>query len=1134
MKKTLFIVLFLFSMVFVPNAFAGNSFVSIVNPIRGNDFWDLKDQKPETALLGQISILEKHKLSTTWLIRFDALENEKIVDELVNRVEDEKGLFLEVTPSWADNAKIEYRKSTIWHAAGSAFLTGYERNEREKLIDTAFVKFKSIFGYFPSSVGAWWIDSYSLGYMQEQYGITSALIVSDQYSTDNYQIWGQYFGTPYYPNKNNALHPAQTLENKLPIVILQWAPRDPVNAYGSGVYESTHSVQANDYMDYHKLDNTYFSKLLDIYTKQQFNQFSHVVIGLENSYPWGKYRDEYNKQIEILAGRQNSNQLKIVLQKDFASWYKKIFPQLSPEHLIIADDPLGSYKKSVWFMNPFYRAGWFLNEDGSVFRDIRQYIEGEEELCFWRSCSSVNFATFATRVLDDVTYGSKWVIDKGRIRDFSVSKEPDGYLISYINEAGNLRRIEFLARDIKIDEKISTIDGAILNVIKEDGNLIQNEKVETGSFSWSIVSVFSKSVKFILFWVLAVFIPGFVFLDKKMSCPEKLFLSGAIGFVLLTVVFYMISLLNIRFLIFLYISASFLLFLKLRPFHELKFRFSNLKKIHLIAFLIIILGTIFQTIPTLKSGLTFPYGLGFWGPNTHDGIWHISLINELVKNVPAQNPIFANTILINYHYFYDLTVAATHFLTKIPNFDLVFRFYPIVFSLLLGIGSYLLAQKLFKNNLSAVLGLYLVYFSGSFGWIVDFLKNKSFGGESAFWANQSISFNLNPPLAISIIVLIAFLLLIKNIPTKNFKQGIFISALLLGCLMGFKSYGAVLAIGSLAIVSIVNLLKREFVYLYICVISTVLSLVIFISGFDIGQKLIVFSPFWFIHSMIDSPDRVGWARLSLARISGWETGNWFKFFSSEIISLFIFICGNLGIRLLSLASLINIKTFLKDNLLLFIFIFSILSFLIPILFIQSGNPWNTIQFSYFGLYMTAIVSGSVVAYLISRMPKLISFLFLLGVIILAPINSITTASYYTGSQPHALVSHKEIQALEFLSELEEGIVLTFPYDKKFKNKLLQPWPLFIYDSTAYVSALSKKSVYLEDESQNAILLTDYKKRLVASKDFFLKSSPEAKFLKENNIKYIYLPKIYNIRLDESSKVVKNIFENEEVKIYQRI
>src|SRR3989304_7336893 len=150
MKKLLLSLLLLLSAIFVPTTFAAeNAFVSIVNPVRGNDFWDSKDQNVETAVLGQTSILKKFNLPATWLLRFDALSNTNVIDELKKRSSDEKGLFLEITPTLTSEAGAQYRKSDSWHNAGSAFLTGYEREEREKLIDVSFEKFKSIFGAYP-------------------------------------------------------------------------------------------------------------------------------------------------------------------------------------------------------------------------------------------------------------------------------------------------------------------------------------------------------------------------------------------------------------------------------------------------------------------------------------------------------------------------------------------------------------------------------------------------------------------------------------------------------------------------------------------------------------------------------------------------------------------------------------------------------------------------------------------------------------------------------------------------------------------------------------------------------------------------------------------------------------------------
>lgn len=1144
MRKIIVLLLFLLSITLVPTILAqGDSFVSIVNPIRGADFWEIKDQKPETVILGQIEILKQFNFPATWLLRFDAMGNKSIIDALKNRVLDEKGLFLEVTPSWTDLAKVEYHKSASWHSAGNAFLTGYERLERERLIDIAFEKFQSVFGVYPSSVGAWWIDSYSLGYMQKKYGITAALIVSDQYSTDNYQIWGQYFSTPYYPSKNNSLHPAQVLENKLDVVIMQWAARDPLNGYGNGVMESTFSVQANDYLDYHDLNTEYFSSLADIYTKQQFNQFGHLVVGLENSYLWNEYSKEFENQIRTLLEKKNANQLAIVSMKDFAVWYKSTFPKLSPTQIIIADDPLGSFKKTIWFMNPYFRAGWFYNQDGSTFRDIRQYIDGEEELCFKVRCEAVNFATSATRVLDDVSFGHKWVIDQGKISDFKVERKGEEFVISYKNEAGNLRQIGLLPRDLSIDGKIFSIDSTILNAIKKENMVAKSPAVFDSSLQWSSVSVALKISQFLAFFILVIILPGLLlsssFLSKNTSALLRLFMSGAVGFAVFTFLFYITSLLRIEPLIFIYILINFILFIRFKYYNLLINLPKTVGSFNLILVSIILAGTIFQVIPTFKSGLNFTYGLGFWGPNTHDGVWHMALINQLTKSVPPENSVYSGTVLKNYHFFYDLLVAATNYLSGLPVADLIFRFYPAIFSLLLGIGSYYLVMRLFesrvgkiKAKVASLFSLYLIYFAGSFGWIVEFLRERHFGGESAFWVNQAVSFNLNPPFAISLVIMIAILHILLSSSLKG--KGKIIAIVLFGTLISFKSYTGILALVVLSVVAILKVFsKKDFSYFWIAFFSLIISGWLFLSNFEPSSALIIFSPFWFVHSMIDSPDRVGWIRLSLARTSSIALGQWPKFISAEIVSFLIFIFGNLGLRFLSFGLLFKVKEVFKDNVLLFIFVLTSLSIIIPILFIQSGNPWNTIQFFYPSLYTSALFAGVVMSYLVFKLNKALATILILIVLTLAPINSFVTASGYLGETPHAFVSLKELEGLQFLSNQPDGIVLTYPYDDKLKRNLNEPWPLFVYDSTAYVSAISNKAVYLEDEPQNQILLTDYKKRLVASKDFFLKPISEtSKFLQDNKIKYIYLPKIFNVRLDESTKLVKNIFENQEVVIYE--
>jgi hypothetical protein len=55
----------------------------------------------------------------------------------------------------------------------------------------------------------------------------------------------------------------------------------------------------------------------------------------------------------------------------------------------------------------------------------------------------------------------------------------------------------------------------------------------------------------------------------------------------------------------------------------------------------------------VKSGVYYGYGIGFWGPNGHDGVWHISLINSLSKG-SLEMPIFAGEQIKNYHIGFEL------------------------------------------------------------------------------------------------------------------------------------------------------------------------------------------------------------------------------------------------------------------------------------------------------------------------------------------------------------------------------------------------------------------------------------------------------------------------------------------------
>ena len=113
------------------------------------------------------------------------------------------------------------------------------------LIDKVFEKYKEIFGNYPKSIGSWWTDGYSLSYIKEKYGIVANLVCSDQFSTDNYKLWdslGKYLTILVKLTQLSA----SDIENKLDLINIQWASRDPLNGYNSSLYSTQDYLVAKD------------------------------------------------------------------------------------------------------------------------------------------------------------------------------------------------------------------------------------------------------------------------------------------------------------------------------------------------------------------------------------------------------------------------------------------------------------------------------------------------------------------------------------------------------------------------------------------------------------------------------------------------------------------------------------------------------------------------------------------------------------------------------------------------------------------------------------------------------------------------------------------------------------------------
>lgn len=550
----------------------------------------------------------------------------------------------------------------------------------------------------------------------------------------------------------------------------------------------------------------------------------------------------------------------------------------------------------------------------------------------------------------------------------------------------------------------------------------------------------------------------------------------------------------------------------------------------------------------VKSGLVYPFGMGFWGPNGHDGVWHVALINSLARG-SLEMPIYSGEQIRNYHIGFDLVLAGINKATGIPAHILYFQIVPPILAILIGLLTYKFVLFWRGSKAQAFWATFFVYFAGDFGWLVTLARGDGLGGESLFWAQQAVSTLINPPFALSLVLLLLGTILFLMPLQKKFSiYCLMFTILFFGALSQIKVYAWILvmgALGALMLIQVLRVKKERFHFTTtLCVFlgSLTLGVSLLLAAAKPGGQLIVFQPLWFLETMMAISDRVGWSRFYEA-IMNYKTGHiWAKLVPAYIIAFLIFFVGNMGTRI------VGILGFLKDKALrkfseidIFLLAMAVLGTVLPMLILQSGTPWNTIQFFYYPLFIFAIYSGVWLGGALERGERK-SLLVWLIVLLTVPTTISTLLNSYLPGRPPAKISIEELEALRFLERQPDGVVLTYPFDR-FKAEAAinnPPRPLYLYESTAYVSAFSQKPVFLEDEVNLDITGFNWKERREVSRVLFesLSQAEARDFLEANRVRYLYLvlsqTPVFGqrFRLGEGQLGLTNMFENKEVVIYK--
>lgn len=454
--------------------------------------------------------------------------------------------------------------------------------------------------------------------------------------------------------------------------------------------------------------------------------------------------------------------------------------------------------------------------------------------------------------------------------------------------------------------------------------------------------------------------------------------------------------------------------------------------------------------------------------HAHDAFWHLAISEVSFRSFPPLHPIFAGELLTHYNYLYDFITYLFSRFTGVSTLQSYFQVFPILIAVLYIVTVWKMVKTFYHDTNAQIFTALFLFLGNGYAFIMTYFTSGSFVGSSLkgfplLLSIQPPTMFLNSQFALSLPIILLSIMFINSKKSVHPILQAAILGVLIMTLTLLKAYaGIAMLIYALCFYTI-SFCRKPNVNILLCIFASLGSFIVASLIFGGGKGVFSYDPLSFIRSLFDDPNHFFRIDIALMRTTLESSGK----FSPRLVLLYasgilLFYLINFGGRLVfifQIFSLIRKRIFDTHTMALIVTIIGLSS--IPLIFVQKGDFFNTMQFLYYGVFLSSLIAGPVYANIKSIAMRLVCFVAVLITICIPLVDQWT----FTSNIGFTNISSDFIGISKILKEQPNGTVSLFGEAA----------------SDSRISAFSGKQLMIGDIEQLGNTFVSYSSRLEETK-----------------------------------------------------